>query len=319
MNDILLQVLADDKNLIVYRKELNKLTGSVTATILLQQLIFHASNNSYKPFYKFIEKPSSSHELYRNGDSWTEELGFTKYEFRTAYKKLEELGIVSKKTTMTRVTYYTLNKSHLGKLIKSIYVEEIEVSIHASNTDGDDISSVSGECQLTYVDNINLDNSIIKRQRLPLDDEDERVEKLDLTFLDDYVKKVTKNGETIKSSFSNYRNQIKEVLLDYRHKKHYKTLRNYKQFIQEVEEKRKLEKENTKKPIEQLSDIVEINIDDYIGRRILGKYDEGVIDKIRILGIDSYEVVYTGEAIHQTTSRVYTETFTGGEIKKFTS
>ena len=85
MNDILLQVLADDKQLIIYRKELNKLTGSVTASILLQQLIFYASQKKYKPFYKFIEP--CSNELYRKGDSWTEELGFTK-RFLTLRRKV---------------------------------------------------------------------------------------------------------------------------------------------------------------------------------------------------------------------------------------
>ncbi|MFA6138857.1 MAG: hypothetical protein WC667_12360 [Sulfurimonas sp.] len=90
MNDILLQVLGDDKKLIVYRKELNKITGSVTATILLQQLIFHASNNNYVPFYKFIEP--CNNELYKAGDSWIEELGFTIHEFRTACQTNSKIG-----------------------------------------------------------------------------------------------------------------------------------------------------------------------------------------------------------------------------------
>ena len=127
MNDILLQVLADDKKLIAYRKELNKFTGSVTATILLQQLIFHSSQKNYKSFYKFIEP--CNNELYRTGDSWTEELGFTKNEFNTAYKKLQKLGIVTKKININRVTFYQLNKSILGKAIMSIYEEKIAIPI----------------------------------------------------------------------------------------------------------------------------------------------------------------------------------------------
>ncbi|WP_373072057.1 hypothetical protein [Sulfurimonas sp.] len=313
-----MKVLSEDKNLIIYRKELNKLTGSVTATILLQQMIFHSSNHNYKPFYKFIE-PSPANELYREGDSWTEELGFTKYEFRTAYKKLEELKIVSKKTTMTRVTYYTLNKSHLGKLIKSIYVEEIEIEKEPKNAENKDITNVSGESQFTYVDNNDLDYSKIKRQRLPLDDEDEGVitEKLDLTYLDDYVYEVTKNGNNIKSSFTNYRNQIKEVLKDRTHKNHQKTLRNYRTFLNKriAKESKEVVEE---KPIEQLSEIVEIDINNYVGKRINGKYDEGTVERIKTLGIDTYEVVYMGKGIHQSQLLPHTELMTGSQIIKQT-
>ena len=118
----LLSLLAQDKSIITYRKELNEITGGVMATILLQQLIYWSDKNDNKPFYKFVEP--CENEKYKNGDSWTEELGFTKKEFTGAYKKLQDLNIVSKKINMMRVTFYTLNIDVLSKLIKGIYISD---------------------------------------------------------------------------------------------------------------------------------------------------------------------------------------------------
>lgn len=69
-----------------YIKELRVLSGSVTASILMQQLDYWFEK---KPggFYKFLE-PCENNELYKTGDSWTEELGFSKYEFKSAFEKI---------------------------------------------------------------------------------------------------------------------------------------------------------------------------------------------------------------------------------------
>ncbi len=142
MNEVL-SIIADDQNLIVYRKELNKLTGSVLSTILLQQLLFWSKKNKNKPFYKFIEP--CNHSLYKEGDSWCEELGFTKYEFSSAYKKLNVLGIVSKKTNRERVTFYVVDTSNLAKLIKPIYQSEDNQLTKADKTDLDNSKSLTTE------------------------------------------------------------------------------------------------------------------------------------------------------------------------------
>ena len=118
----ILNLLAKDKEVIIYRKELNSITGSVTATILLQQLIYWNSKSNNKPFYKFIEP--CNNEKYKAGDSWCEELGFSKKEFTGAYTKLSDLNIVSKKINMARVTVYTLNVEVLSKLLNGIYVSD---------------------------------------------------------------------------------------------------------------------------------------------------------------------------------------------------
>ena len=116
----LANLISKDNEIIPYRKELNAITGGVTATILLQQIIYWYSNNGNKPFYKFIEP--CQHEKYTAGDSWCEELGFSRKELLTAMKKLEDLSIVSKKTNMNRVTFYTLNLGDLDKALKGIYI-----------------------------------------------------------------------------------------------------------------------------------------------------------------------------------------------------
>lgn len=134
MNE-LLNLIADDRGVISYRKELNKITGSVTATILLQQFIFRNKHSKNESFYKFIEP--CNHNKYVEGDSWTEELGFTKYEFNTAYKKLESLNIVSKKTNRDRVTFYTLNSVVLAKLIKPLYQSKENQLTKSENTNLD--------------------------------------------------------------------------------------------------------------------------------------------------------------------------------------
>ena len=117
--DMFLKLLATDKNVVVYRKSFNLITKKINASILLQQLIYwHTKMNG--PFFKFIEP--CRHPAYKTGDSWTEELGFTKKEFSSAYRTLENLRIVSKKINMNRVTHYSLDLEVLSKLLKGIYL-----------------------------------------------------------------------------------------------------------------------------------------------------------------------------------------------------
>ena len=86
---MILSIIAQDKTLITYRPKLNELTGSITATILLQQIMYWWDISGNKEFYKF--KAPCKHPDYKEGDSWTESLGMTIYEFDSAYKKLKEL------------------------------------------------------------------------------------------------------------------------------------------------------------------------------------------------------------------------------------
>lgn len=73
-------------NQLKYYPSLNTLTGSINATLLMLQLEYWFSKSDANSFYKFLEPCEDAH--YRTGDSWVEELGFTKAEFRGAFAKI---------------------------------------------------------------------------------------------------------------------------------------------------------------------------------------------------------------------------------------
>ena len=133
MADIL-QVIANDKNVIPYRPELNVLTGgNIVATILLQQIVYWWYKNGRQKFYKFRDKPKSQHRLYKDGDSWCEELGVSGKMFDTALKKIgfktgkarnvipKEEAFVWYYTDDERVTWYILNEELLRNRLNDIY------------------------------------------------------------------------------------------------------------------------------------------------------------------------------------------------------
>jgi hypothetical protein len=71
------------KDSLIYVKAYRSLAGSVTGAILFQQLEWRFSKHP-DGFFKFLE-PTPNNRRYRAGDSWVEELGFSKDEFRTAF------------------------------------------------------------------------------------------------------------------------------------------------------------------------------------------------------------------------------------------
>lgn len=123
----LLALLADDKSIVAYRPRWNSFTGSVTATILLQQLIYRWVKNGRQPFYKFTSPCAS--RAYRPGDSWHEELGFSRTEFETARRmlaakthgNLDSGALVSYWMTADRKTWYAINETKIIALLKTIY------------------------------------------------------------------------------------------------------------------------------------------------------------------------------------------------------
>lgn len=69
-----------------YCPKLNTVTGSITASLLMCQLEYWFDKVDGKAFYKFLEP--CQHKLCKKGDSWTEELGFSLAEFRSAFKRI---------------------------------------------------------------------------------------------------------------------------------------------------------------------------------------------------------------------------------------
>jgi hypothetical protein len=68
---------------IIYRKEVRQEIGSVTASVLMQQLDYWFGKYP-DGFYKF-QSPTPNHPDYKEGDSWEEELAFSQAELRSAF------------------------------------------------------------------------------------------------------------------------------------------------------------------------------------------------------------------------------------------
>ena len=110
-----------DRKSIPYYSTYNLFTGSPNASILLAQLFYWWRINERKPFYKF--KQPCEHKAYKDGDSWTEELGFTEYQFDGALKRIGvkitsgddksdvcEKALVVYWTDRDRMTWYQVNE-----------------------------------------------------------------------------------------------------------------------------------------------------------------------------------------------------------------
>ena len=77
---------ANTGRIIPYNPLYREFGKSVTGAILFQQLEYWFAKMG-KPFYKFAEPPKNN-SYYEEGQSWTEELGFSSEEFRTAFDNL---------------------------------------------------------------------------------------------------------------------------------------------------------------------------------------------------------------------------------------
>lgn len=124
----LLAFIADDRQIVTYRPRWNEMTGSVTATILLQQIIYRWVQAGRRPFYKFTAP--CDHPACRAGDSWQEELGLTRHEFegararlavRTAGGEVAADALVSYWMTAGHFTWYAVNEAVLVERLTALY------------------------------------------------------------------------------------------------------------------------------------------------------------------------------------------------------
>lgn len=129
-------------NTIPYYPELGKKLGGITPAILMRQLEYWFDKNKYKNFYKFLEPCDNG--SYKDGDSWIEEIGISKAEFRNAFSKI---GVVYKSKKefkeaedkfkgkpycsyidrMERRTYYIRNHEKVKEILKSVTGEDVEL------------------------------------------------------------------------------------------------------------------------------------------------------------------------------------------------
>jgi len=141
---LLISVFAGERDSIPYRPKLAVLLDSVTTAILLQQIVYRWEKNGLRPFYKF--KQPCEHQLYREGDSWCEELGFGRATFDTALSRIAikhtsdmtveqaiEQARLEKKpvvywTDSGRVTHYNVDMDTLIDLLAMAYDLKTESS-----------------------------------------------------------------------------------------------------------------------------------------------------------------------------------------------
>jgi len=137
---LIMKILASERTTIPYRPKLARVLGGVTAAILLQQIQYWWVRTDCLPFYKFNEP--CDHPFYHTGDSWTEELGFTRSNLRTARQRiaikkpegttmqearLRTISSVPPKpvvfwTNAGRLTYYTIHPPALIKILRTAYL-----------------------------------------------------------------------------------------------------------------------------------------------------------------------------------------------------
>jgi hypothetical protein len=157
-------LLAKTARAIPYNGFLRPVCKSVTSAILFQQLEYWFDKQGDK-FYKFLEPCNSS--AYKEGDSWTEELAFSKDEFRTAFDnigirynskkdydakeddKFDGKFYLSYHDKIRGITWYMRN----AKLIESTLREMERPSLRKSEKP----IYVNGESKHTQIDKVNPD------------------------------------------------------------------------------------------------------------------------------------------------------------------
>jgi Tfp pilus assembly protein FimT len=159
----LINSIALGQSIIPYRKELREICGSATAVLLFSQLLYWFEKNDYQEFYKFISP--CQNQAYKEGDSWTEELGFSYEEFSTAFSKIGEKFVSKTKfeegfenekmfysytDKIKGLTYWGINKNLIEKNLSEVYENSKLPNLGKSNY-------VNRESQITELGNVKVD------------------------------------------------------------------------------------------------------------------------------------------------------------------
>jgi hypothetical protein len=130
----LIGVVGKNARVIAYRPEFNEITNSATASLLLSQIIYWWVWTGRKPFFKF--SAPCDHAMYKDGDSWQEELRFSRTEFETARSKIgtkinrntdksevQKTRLVIYWRDTNNLTWYEVNEELLRQKLDEIYSE----------------------------------------------------------------------------------------------------------------------------------------------------------------------------------------------------
>jgi len=207
----------DQLRKVPYRPDVNAKIGHVTSTILLQQIYFWWKVNGERAFYKF--QSPCSHDLYKEGDSWDEELGFGPSEFITARKKIATkitrgtsktkvldqdklTSLVIYWTDSGRVTWYEINKDLYHKLIGESYQTKSKYPIRRSKdyleagVGSIPIPEITSEITLDTHSEVSADPSpsgdavqpaLIQTVSDPVEKESDTRKELELVLIDHFV------------------------------------------------------------------------------------------------------------------------------------
>lgn len=140
-----------------YNPTLNQITGGALSTLVMLQLEHWFGVTGNATFYKFLE-PCKCLQ-YRSGDSWVEELGISKLEFRTAFSKIGKV-YKSKKAFkestdpfggMMYVAYYD-RVQRLTYYIRNTKLVEEKLAEVESKEQTQDVSQASEHTQIKNTD-----------------------------------------------------------------------------------------------------------------------------------------------------------------------
>jgi hypothetical protein len=207
----ILGIIAEDRCLVNYRRSLNKITGSVLSTIILQQVLYWWEKNGRKKFYKFRDK--CDHALYVEGDSWCEELGFTGREFDTAIKKIgfklgktdngikkEEAFIIYYKDAQG-VTWYDINVNYAEERITRNYlvINKSAITKKLTNPQLVTKTETTAEKELAKEVKQPAKNKLLRKELEELNFSDQEIERLLKAYTPEQVKNKLKALENRKN------------------------------------------------------------------------------------------------------------------------
>lgn len=114
-----INLLADDKNVIIYRPKMTKITGDVVSTILLMQILYWRGKMEGN-----FHKPLSVGDA--NTTSFADELGITKKSLTRAAKNLQTRGLIRFWTQkLAHKTWWEVNTEKLDAAMAIAYPHEV--------------------------------------------------------------------------------------------------------------------------------------------------------------------------------------------------
>lgn len=151
----------EERSAIAYRPKWAVILKDINAAILLQQVFYRWHHNKNKAFYKF--KEPCKHEKYRFGDSWLEEMGFSKRNFDSALKKIGAKksdsdkfpnALVYYRTDMNRLTWYEINDNafcdFLHTVLQKSELDDLRKEQNGIYVDSESESKYAAKCDFVY-------------------------------------------------------------------------------------------------------------------------------------------------------------------------